>query len=370
MKKVLLIIRHPVGGIRTFINYVYSQWPDKDHEFHIVLPKSPEAETLKSALDGKEFIWHIIPPNKLNIFNFSIEVLKVILKNKFSIIHAHGFTSAVSAGIYLPFIKSSSIFTSHDVLNESQFQGIKGAIKKFILTFTLNRFNIIHSVSNDAQENLIKMLNSINRKRCRVIFNGVDSERYFNSVGVSLKDKYNISEDTLLIGFFGRFMSQKGFKYLVDAVDMLNREQRKSIVICFGSGEYIREEKIEIDRRGLSSLFIFHDFVPDTSPFIKGCDVVAVPSLWEACPLLPMEVMISGIPLVASKCIGLREVCDNTPALMCETANAASLIAAIKRIGDEERVKAKEFSNMARTRFSISSTIDEISKLYLELENS
>lgn len=370
MKKVLLIVRHPVGGIRTFINYVYSGWSGNEFEFHVILPKTSEAESLKGSLSDKKFVFHMVPLDKLKITRFSSMVLRIVKKYKFNIIHAHGFTSAISVGLYLPFMKSSSIFTSHDVLNDSQLTGIKGFVRKIVLTLSLNRFNVIHSVSNDAQNNLMEKLNYINRKKCRVIFNGVDSDRYFNSIPVDIKKEYSIPEGTNLIGFFGRFMSQKGFRYLVDAVDILNREGHDSIVICFGSGEYIREEKIEIEKRGLTNLFIFHDFVADTSPYLKGCDIVAVPSLWEACPLLPMEVMISGVPLVASTCIGLREVCAETPALMCEPRDPESIVNAIKRCDERSRLVAKDFSILAKERFSISSTIEKFSNLYTELDKS
>src|SRR5690606_4944946 len=105
-----------------------------------------------------------------------------------------------------------------DVLNESQFGGAKGKIKKLVMAILLNRFSVIHSVSYDAQENLQKTLPLINKARCRVILNGVDTNRFFKANAVDIKSQMGVAQDTVLIGFFGRFMSQKGFKYLVAAM--------------------------------------------------------------------------------------------------------------------------------------------------------
>src|SRR5690606_9743044 len=135
-------------------------------------------------------------------------------------------------------------------------------------------------------------------------------------------------QDTVLIGFFGRFMSQKGFKYLVAAMaDLEQRFPGRYRVAWFGSGGFIREEKADLERCNLTHLFYMHDFVPDTAPYVKGCDIVAMTSLWEACGLVAMEVLAAGVPLVASRCVGLREVCKGSPAILVEPANAESLMA-------------------------------------------
>lgn len=357
-----------MGGIRTFINYIYANWADPALELHILTPNIPEVDVLKNQLKNINCVWYATDQKDPGFQTFLKICYRIVKQNEFGLIHAHGFTSALAVSWMLPFVKSRSIFTSHDVLNESQFSGAKGKAKRIAMALLLNRFSVIHSVSYDAQENLQKNLPLINKDRCRVILNGVDTNRFFNATAVDIKSQMGIPQDTILIGFFGRFMSQKGFKYLVAAMaDLEQRFPGKYRVACFGSGGFIREEKADLERRNLAHLFYMHDFVPDTAPYVKGCDVVAMPSLWEACGLVAMEVLTAGVPLVVSNCIGLREVCAGTPAVLVEPANSESLAAGLIEAGSAPREIFGEYAAIARDRYSVVDTQEQFFALYKQL---
>jgi glycosyltransferase involved in cell wall biosynthesis len=368
MIKVFMVVRWPVGGIRTFINYVYSQWGDSSIQLHFLTPNLPEVSALKEQLNHVNCVWHATNASDPDFKEFFGAAQKIISANDFQLIHAHGFTSAFSVALRLPFLRAKAIFTSHDVLNASQFSGVLGKIKKVIFAFLLNRFNVIHSVSHAAQLNLLEMLPFISKNKTRVILNGVDTERFFSAEPFALRQALNIAKEVKLIGFFGRFMSQKGFKYLVDAIEKLDAlypgEYR---VVCFGSGGFIREEKAALKERGLGDLFYFHDFVVDTAPYVKGCDIVVMPSLWEACGLVAMEVLSAGVPLVASNCGGLAEVCENTPALIIPPANSAQLTDSILSLNESTKKEFYDFAPTAKNRFNIKSTTTSFRALYSEL---
>lgn len=365
MKKILLVVRWPVGGIRTFINYIYRQEGAESYELHILVPKINEVEVLKNQLKSINCIWHITSSDKPGFREFMREGIKIIRKNNYSIIHAHGFTSAISLSPILPFVQGGKIFTSHDVLNEKQFSGIKGLVKKRIIAWALNRYDIIHSVSCDAQDNLKRHLPQVNGKKLRVIHNGVDTERFYSAQAAPLREHLGYAKEVKIIGFFGRFMSQKGFKYLIEAMGFLEKKvPGKYRVICFGAGSYIREEKQAIKDRGLDHAFYFHDFIPDTAPYVKGCDMVAMPSLWEAYSLVAMEVLSAGVPLVASSCIGLREACEGTPAIMVEPRNTISLVDGIEKASTIDRKLFADYADIAKLRFSVEENRKKINDLY------
>jgi glycosyltransferase involved in cell wall biosynthesis len=371
MIKVFMVVRWPVGGIRTFLNYVYSQWDDSSLELHFLTPNLPEVEALKAQLKHVNCVWYTTDSDDPSFKEFFNVAQKTISSNEFHLIHAHGFTSAFSVALRLPFLRAKAIFTSHDVLNVSQFTGIAGRVKKVMFAFLLNRFNVIHCVSHAAQQNLLEVLSSVSKKKTRVILNGVDTERFFAAEPFALKQALNIAPEVTLIGFFGRFMSQKGFKYLVDAMAILESQYPNQYrVVCFGGGGFIREEKASLEQRGLRHLFYFHDFVADTAPYVKGCDIVAMPSLWEACGLVAMEVLSAGIPLIATNCGGLAEVCENTPAIMVSPANSDQLYHAFLCVNELSKQDFIDFAPVAKDRFSIKSTTALFRTLYSNLINN
>lgn len=364
--RILLVVRWPVGGIRTFIRYVFSQWAGVNLKLTFVLPDLDEANALKEDLQGFNIEWRLVDKNASAIA--MMKAVSLALKEReYDVIHAHGFTSAVCAS--LPAALRRKVFaiaTSHDVLLSAQLAGTKGRLKRFLLARALNRFDVIHSVSNDAQRNLQAMVPGVDREKCMVIANGIETVRFLEAEPRNLREELNVAEDTVLLGFFGRFMAQKGFRYLIDAVESLNREEEKTFkVVCFGWGGFIREEQQTLRERGLDDYFIFMPFVSNVAGSMKGVDAVVMPSLWEACGLLAMEALTAGVPLVAARCIGLREVCENTPAIMVEPADAKALHEGIIEVTNTPRKRFTEFSGIAAARYDVSETAEGIRKLYL-----
>ena len=77
-----------------------------------------------------------------------------------------------------------------------------------------------------------------------------------------------------------------------------------------------------------------------------------MPSLWEAWPLLPMEAMVAGVPVLGSDCIGLREVLRDTPSRTVAANDPAALVDGLRAALDEPWTEAaRAFVPQARTRF-------------------
>lgn len=368
--KVLLVVRWPVGGIRTFIHYVYSTWNDPNLELTILTPNITEVDYLESALSNIKCKFIRTNNRDPNILEFSKLVSSTIRQNNYDLIHCHGFIAAICTGWRIAFKNYRSLFTSHDTLREDQFVGIKGKFQKLIIEWSLNRFSVIQSVSYGAEKNLLDVLSGIDSNKSCVIRNGIDTNRFFNSDIFNIREYYKLRSDQIIIGFFGRFMPQKGFKYLRESLAILEAEYPdRFIVVCFSGGGFFREEIETTDSMGLSKKILFHDFVPDTSSYIKGCDLVVIPSLWEACCLIVMEVLSAGVKVVASDCIGLGELCQGSPAEMVSPEDSEALADAIKVIIDKNRNDFLAYSKVATEIFSVDKTRESYQNLYRDLVN-
>ncbi|WP_111495984.1 glycosyltransferase family 4 protein [Marinobacter bohaiensis] len=366
--RVLLVVRWPVGGIRTFLKYVFRFFPGQDVLFSVIAVDSEGGRLLKEELyNSVEDFWLV--DESSSVAMLSLSVAKKMKNKHYDLVHAHGFTSAIAAITPCLIFRKRLLLTSHDVLNSKQFCGFLGNIKKWLLALVLNSCSKVHSVSFDAERNLKEMLPFFDLDHSIVILNGVDSEQFVKAQARDLKAELGLSNDKTVIGFFGRFMAQKGFRYLVQSVEKLKSDADPLCchVICFGSGAYIREEKSDIERRGLDDYFSFVPFIPDVSGAMKGCDVIVMPSLWEACPLQPMEALCSGVPFVGTSCIGLREVLKGTPAVVADVGSADSLAESIRDCVAKGRAPFSDYQATAARRFEVRSTVDAIYNLYLRV---
>jgi glycosyltransferase involved in cell wall biosynthesis len=288
------------------------------------------------------------------------------------LVHSHGFTAGVltvAAGAYT---NIPHLMTAHDVFQEKQFEGAIGKFRRGLLVQLLRRIDVIHTVSQDATDNLLEYIHGLDKSQLCLIPHGIDADRFFFAVPLNTKSRYD--SDRVLVGFFGRFMSQKGFRYLVDAVEMIVRESMSSkrpLVLTFSEGGYIREDYAYIQERGLGDYFRKMPHVDDMPAVIKSVDMVIMPSLWEACGLLGMEALVAGVPIIGSSCIGLREVLRDTPASMVPPADARALAEAIA--GEMNMPRKDEFMKYActaRQRFSLDRPAAELNELYTRMLES
>jgi glycosyltransferase involved in cell wall biosynthesis len=169
--------------------------------------------------------------------------------------------------------------------------------------------------------------------------------------------------------FLGRFMPEKGFPVLLDAVQQLVRIGAGPFhVVAFGSSDYRREYEQAIARQGLGPFVTLCDFVADVVPVLRQLDLVVVPSLWEASSLVSMEAMAAGVPVLGSDCPGLREVLRGSPARTVPAGDVAVLALALRdAIEAPWTEEARAYAAEARARFDNGHSARRLTALYDEL---
>lgn len=376
---ILLVVRWPGGGIRTFMRYVYRNFDPGKWRFTIIGPETSGLRLLMEDLEGQNIVFvpvSGIPAAGKGFLQIACCVRHELSRVDYDIVHSHGFTSGVSSAIPSFLNRIPHLMTSHDVINKNQFTGVKGAVKREGMSGFFSLIDTIQSVSYDAQANLFSFFPNLKKKgKCIVIPNGIEVERFLAAEPRNIKKELGLMNDDFIIGFFGRFMSQKGFRFLVDAIELLNaREEkllRRPIVVSFEDGGFIPREKRLIKEKGLGGNFHFMPFTPNVAGTIKGMDVVAMPSLWEACGLLAMETLVCGTPLIASNCIGLREVVRNTPAYIVEKGDSHSLsMALLSEMEYSRKVYFENYKSKAAEKYNVTKTSNLLSELYLALLTS
>ena len=348
-KKILIVCQWPLGGIRTYLKYYYKYFPKDTYEISLLAKPSHESESvLKDMNDiGVKVIW---AEPFMGIDVFFLKIFSVLRKGQFDIIHSQGFISASHASIANIFFKTYHILTIHGILEDKYFNGITGKIKHFILKNLLKQVNTFHGVGEDILTHFHSTYPIFKNKRYDsiVIKNGILTEKFTSQQQVSpqeIKTKFSLSEDKIIFGFFGRFMPQKGFNYLIDAVEQIKNKNNNSpfVILCVGSGDYKAEYMAEITEKKLDDYFMFLPFQSDIASLIKVCNAVLMPSVWEAYPMQSSEILCSGIPLIASDCIGLREATVDTPAITIPAHDSSALKDAIMKVVNNPDI-AKEFS--------------------------
>jgi glycosyltransferase involved in cell wall biosynthesis len=285
-------------------------------------------------------------------------VYKMILGGKFDLIHSHGLTAGTYSAIPAYLRKIPHLMTLHEVFTDGQFVGWKGVLKKRAIRSFMPFIDLVHCVSHSAGKNFLEYIpNMKSNGRMVVIPNGIEVERFLNSSERNLREELLLKDDTFLIGFLGRFMSPKGFRYLIDALWILVNEKKtpkKPMVIAVNDGGFLSAEKRRIAELGLSENVAFMPFQPNVAPIIKGMDVIVMPSLWEGCGLQTMETLVSGVPFIGTDIPAIREILEGTPGKMVPTRDAKSLAEALcQELEKPSRNATEKYALSAADRFDV-----------------
>ncbi len=313
VRRALVVVRWPVGGIRTHLLTNYPTAAASGWRFTFVGPADDSLEGLRESLRGIPRTEFIGVPVRRRSCRLWPTVRGLLRDGGFDLIHSHGLTAAVHAVVANVGMRIPHVATLHEPLRAAQFPGLFGRLKRWTLGRLMRRPDAVAVVSEDARANLLEYFPTLADRPDRVVTipNGIRVRRPADCRrDDSLRRRLGAASGAAVIGFLGRFMPEKGFTVLLEAVQRLAADPTAPPfhVAAFGSGDYRIEYEREVVRRGLSRRVTLLDFTPDVSPVLRQMDLIVVPSLWEASSLVSMEAMAAGVPVLGSDCPGLREV--------------------------------------------------------------
>src|SRR4051812_9357126 len=119
-ERILVLVRHPVGGIRTYLKYTYNRLSPEKYAFTIVTIKGAEVDLIEQDLKDFNPVLVRVEGRKLNweMFKAARRILK---RERIAMIHSQGLTAGL-IGIAANLASGRPhLVTSHDVFREDQF---------------------------------------------------------------------------------------------------------------------------------------------------------------------------------------------------------------------------------------------------------
>jgi glycosyltransferase involved in cell wall biosynthesis len=143
-------------------------------------------------------------------------------------------------------------------------------------------------------------------------------------------------DDALVVGAVGRLIPQKGFTYLLRAMQRVVARHPKARCVLVGDGPLRAALEEESRALGLEDTVRFLGARLEPWATLAHCDVIALPSLFEGLPLALMEALTVGAPVVTTRAGGADELLiDGQNGLLAPTRDASALADALTRaLGD------------------------------------
>jgi glycosyltransferase involved in cell wall biosynthesis len=195
----------------------------------------------------------------------------------------------------------------------------------------------------------------------KVIYNGITIPRQV--VPYDFAGRYPGKK---IIYSAGRLSEQKGFTFLIEAAAILRRTRDDLVFAISGEGGLEADLKRQAAGAGLEESFVFTGFAEDIYPYLAGCDLFVLASLFEGMPNVVMEAMAVQKPAVATDVNGARElIVDGETGLLVPPKDPEALAGAIAAVIDNPDLLIK-FGRAGHERvsreFTMSAMVDNLER--------
>lgn len=141
----------------------------------------------------------------------------------------------------------------------------------------------------------------------RIIPNGVNTERFYPDAGArrQFRDQHGFRDDDLVLCFVGHEFERKGLTPAIEALAIL--PDAVKLVVAGGRGQMLQSAKALTAAAGVASRVTFLGTVSKVETVMNGADALILPSKFEAWPLVGLEAMACGLPVLMKPTGGISE---------------------------------------------------------------
>lgn len=230
------------------------------------------------------------------------ESYKILLEEKFDIIHIHSPLAIGSLGLKVA--KKLNIPCLATMHTRFDFEIRKRVNNQFIIDNIISRFIKIYNscdkciAVNNAMKKVFKDYGYLYEPV--VIYNGTDlttcnDKEIINKINV----KYSLDGVYPVFLFVGRIIDIKNIFFILDSLKLLKEEGYKFKMIYVGDGFDLKELQKRIVDYGMQDYCITTGMITDRniiSGFYKRADLFLFPSLFDASSLVQIEAAVNETP--------------------------------------------------------------------------
>lgn len=251
-----------------------------------------------------------------------------------SVINVHDYTSTpyVVAANWLAF-RAPIVFTAHGEL----YEGFDGLRKRY--RFFSKSFSHLTAVSNEifqCHKEYLDWSGSV-----AIIRNGVPAILCNAQLRDAVRAELGCRSDDFLFLAVGNPRTEKAFEDLIDATAILResgRHRRNFLTVVAGKlidSDYCRMLSCRVEERSVQDYWRFMGYRNDTTALYSAADAFVLSSRSEGLPLVVLESMMAGLPVVATSVGGVPDAVGEN-GLLVEPANPKQLAGAMERMINED----------------------------------
>ncbi|WP_195454814.1 glycosyltransferase family 1 protein [Turicibacter sanguinis] len=289
------------GGTQALLMNIYRNIDRNKVQFDFLVVNSQKEFYDDEILSMGGKIYYSNLRESKNIYGYQKLLKKILIKNKYKIIHVHAytigyFTLKTAAKYNVPV----RIAHSH---NNSTTKDNKYLIKKILQKLYLLYATDLFACSKEAGEYLFK------NQKFTVLNNSIDSQKFLFDYKIRNKVRKSLNlKDELLIGHVGRLHEQKNHKFLIEIFEEIKKKNKYAKLLLVGNGPLENQILTQIKQKNLNNDIIYLKNRTDVNELYMAMDVFVLPSLFEGLGIVAVEAQAAGTPCVTSNTLPIESI--------------------------------------------------------------
>jgi glycosyltransferase involved in cell wall biosynthesis len=336
MKIAIVICLFPpkwLAGTEIATYNIAKHLSKRGHEVHIMtsLDEGLPKESAEHGIYIHRIGWR--KARFVGVLIFWTKIIRILRNIRPDIIHIQGISMGMPGLMAKVILKKPILVWGRgtDVYHPNLIMSI---LSKQIICYA----DIVVALSEDMKKEMQKTC----MRNITVIPNGINLDRYENICKDMVREKLHFKTCEKLILFIGSLRTEKGLKYLIDAMDLIRGKNRSCRLIIVGEGSEERILKKMVKNLNLSNYVYFIGQIPNEMVpcYMAASDVFVLPSLYEGLPNVILEAMASGLPIVATKVGALPEILiDGVNGFLIEPENSRQIYEKVSLLLEDQELR-------------------------------
>ena len=286
------------GGVAAVV-YNYMRFIDQD-KFHFDFALTGyEPGMLGNKMIDAGAKYYYLPRIHDGIKEFRSQLSKLLKKEHFDVIHMHGNSNSWIA-LSVAMEEGIPIRIAH-----AHYAGKPESARNWVIMKLGHIFNqryATHLIGCGQLAGEIVFGKSFDGSNKRFVLpNAIDANkfRYDQSIRDEVRKELGI-EQNYVVGLIGRLSVQKNQTFIMPVIRKLHQIMPEMVLMLVGAGEEENKIKDYCKKHSMESYVIFTGVRQDVNRIYQGIDVCVLPSLYEGLPVVGVEALAAGCPLLMS----------------------------------------------------------------------
>jgi glycosyltransferase involved in cell wall biosynthesis len=301
----------------------------------------------------------------------AFSLAQILRAEKYDLVHAHaskpGFLTRLAAlGLTVPVVYSPHCFSFHSGVGKIKAQ-LLAFFERLAAHFRTDRIIVV--AESEIQ---LAMAYHVGKPEQFIAINsGVDPLPFQIPVDQKMQRAIlGIDEDRFVVGSVGRMSDQKAPLDFINAAGILAKKYADLDFLWVGNGPLLEQSKTRCKELGISSRVRFAGQRADIPACLAVMNCFVLVSRWEGFPLVVLEAMAAGKPVVATNINGTNDAIENgIDGILVPAGDSAAVAAAIEQVMHNPEMAARISAagkQKILQRFNRNNMLKGVTQVYLD----